>query len=188
MIWNLPGSESYCKTTFMEEFCFSSLPGHPGLARPGKAAPRIDMTPMVDLGFLLISFFIFTTEISQPAATNLYMPHSGDSTRISDSRSLTVLLSGNGRIFYYFGTMEKAITDNQILPTNYSGKNGLGSIIRKMQGDLRMKGINPKELTICIKPEPASTFRDLVAALDEMLINGVNRYAVVDPENEEKAR
>ena len=58
-----------------------------------KANLKIDMTPMVDLGFLLVSFFVFTTEISKPALTNLYMPKGGDPTPIPKSRSLTILLA-----------------------------------------------------------------------------------------------
>ena len=60
-----------------------------GAGRMKKANLRIDMTPMVDLGFLLIAFFIFTTEISKPAVTKLYMPHEGAPINVLDSKSLT---------------------------------------------------------------------------------------------------
>ena len=74
-----------------------------------KANLKIDMTPMVDLGFLLISFFIFTTEISKPRVTNLYMPKGVDSTRIAESKSLTILLSDDDdNIFYYNGDMKNS--------------------------------------------------------------------------------
>ena len=62
-----------------------------GVGRIKKVNLKIDMTPMVDLGFLLIAFFSFTTEISKPSITSLYMPKDGDSTKISESRSLTIL-------------------------------------------------------------------------------------------------
>ena len=77
-----------------------------GVNRIKKANLKIDMTPMVDLGFLLISFFIFTTEISKPAITNLYMPKDGDPTKIPESKSLTILLGNNDHVFYYNGDMK----------------------------------------------------------------------------------
>lgn len=54
-----------------------------GVKRQKRVELKIDMTPMVDLGFLLLSFFIFTTEISKPSATKMYMPHDGQSDRSS---------------------------------------------------------------------------------------------------------
>src|SRR5580765_8001058 len=90
-----------------------------GVGRVKKANLTIDMTPMVDLGFLLISFFIFTTEISKPAITNLYVPKDGDSTKIPDSKSLTILLSNNDDVFYYNGDMNRAIKNNQVFQASY---------------------------------------------------------------------
>jgi len=67
--------------------------------RKRKVQLKIDMTPMVDLGFLLISFFIFTTEISKPAATQLYMPHDADPIEVPASKSLTILIKNHDQVF-----------------------------------------------------------------------------------------
>jgi len=64
---------------------------------------KIDMTPMVDLGFLLITFFIFTTSMGEPMATNLFMPKDGPETNVSEATVLTVLLAGENKIYYYDG-------------------------------------------------------------------------------------
>jgi len=94
---------------------------HPkaGVGRMKKANLKIDMTPMVDLGFLLICFFIFTTKISKPAITNLYMPKNGPVTPIPQSRSLTILLSNN-TVFHYSGDMSETIKNRQVFQTSFS--------------------------------------------------------------------
>ena len=72
--------------------------------RRNQHSTRIDLTPMVDLGFLLITFFIFTTTISKKNSTNLYMPKdSNDSTLIKNTGALTILLFDKNRVFYYEG-------------------------------------------------------------------------------------
>ena len=65
-----------------------------GVKRVKKANLKIDMTPMVDLGFLLVAFFVFTTQTSIPSITKLYMPHDGDPTKIPSSKSLDFLTKG----------------------------------------------------------------------------------------------
>ena len=156
-----------------------------GVGRIKKANLKIDMTPMVDLGFLLISFFIFTTEISKPAITNLYMPKDGDSTKIADSKSLTILLSNNDHVSYYNGDMKAAIKNNQVFQTSYDEINGIGNIIRQRQNELNRRKIDKKSLVVLIKPGRESSYKNVINALDEMLINGVPRYVITDPENEE---
>jgi biopolymer transport protein ExbD len=148
---------------------------------------RIDMTPMVDLGFLLITFFVFTTEMSKPAAMKLYMPHDGIPTPMPASKSLTILLNGSNKLFYYFGDEETAMKDKRLSQTSYDELTGLGKVIRQKQMELEKNAVDRKELIILIKPTIESSYKNLVATLDEMLINDVSRYAITDPDKEESA-
>src|SRR5476651_1177104 len=79
----------------------------PGVKKGKKLSTRIDLTPMVDLGFLLITFFMYTTTMSKPKTMEINMPykdpHIIDSTKVKASTALTVLLSKNHRIYYYEG-------------------------------------------------------------------------------------
>ena len=89
------------------------------------------MTPMVDLGFLLIAFFVITTELSKPTVTDLYMPKDGNPTPLGNSNALTVLLGKNNTVFFYHGDWEEATKKDQIYQTNFSYSKGLGDVIRK---------------------------------------------------------
>lgn len=150
-------------------------------AKSKKSIPRIDMTPMVDLGFLLIAFFVFTTSLSKPMATDLYMPKEGDSTNISDQLSMTVLLDHNNSVCYYYGNWEEAKTSGNIFKTNYSTWQGLGRVIREKQKDIQMNAKDPKELMLIVKPLSRSSYKNVVDVLDEIMINDVRKYAIVDP-------
>jgi biopolymer transport protein ExbD len=88
----------------------SSGGGHnkgPGVKKGKKMSIRGDLTPMGDLGFLLITFFIFTTIMSQPTAMKLFLPKDADKpdeqNKIKESGALTILLGGDNTVFYYEG-------------------------------------------------------------------------------------
>jgi biopolymer transport protein ExbD len=159
-------------------------------ARNKKTEISIDMTPMVDLGFLLITFFVFTTSLSQPAAMKLNMPaHGIEGPTLAESLALSVLLDGKNRIYYYHGSWEEAERNSEIFKTNYSTLSGLGEIIRQKQKAIDASGKFPEgknELMLLIKPGKESTYQHLVDALDEALINDVKKYAVVEMTKEEK--
>ncbi|MES1214789.1 MAG: biopolymer transporter ExbD [Bacteroidota bacterium] len=146
-----------------------------------KRSLKIDMTPMVDLGFLLITFFVVTAKLSEPNAMNLYMPKDGPPTSASQSRSITFLLAGDNKLFYYYGTEEDAIKNDLIFPISYDEKNGVGKIIREKQLQLEKSGVSRSQLIVLIKPGKESTYKNSVDILDEMTINGVSRYAIVKP-------
>lgn len=187
MIWNLLQTVSHIQRQVMTDLSsIESSHKKAGAHRIGKVTPGIDLTPMVDLGFLLITFFIFTTEISKPGSTSLYMPHKGDSTNLPASKSLTILLSNDDKVFYYYGTEEGAIKNKQIYPATFNEINGVGNIIRQAQIELEKRKIDRKELIVLIKPGKQCSYKNVVAALDEMLINNVTRYAIIDQETEEE--
>src|ERR1044071_5872322 len=81
----------------------------PGVKKAKKLSTRVDMTPMVDLGFLLITFFIFTTTMSSPKAMNLNMPkdtkNQEELNKAKESGALTIMLGKNNGVYYYEGQL-----------------------------------------------------------------------------------
>jgi biopolymer transport protein ExbD len=178
----------------MAEMDTSSSGGHkkgPGVKKGKKLSTRIDLTPMVDLGFLLITFFMYTTTLAKPKTMEINMPYKDEKMReeeknkIKESVALTILLSKNHRVYYYEGMATDPTKAPDLKVTSFSQKNGIRDEIiakKKMVDDLkRAGGLGPKdEMTVLIKPDTTSTYSDLVSILDEMNINDVRVYAIID--------
>lgn len=132
---------------------------------------KVDMTPMVDLGFLLITFFIFTSTMSQPTAMNLFMPKDvdkpEDQNKVKESGAFTIMLGKDDVVYYYVG-----LDPTQIQTATF--KTIREEIIRKKQST------NPEDLVMIIKPTADATYKNTVDILDEMTINEIKRYAMVD--------
>lgn len=143
---------------------------------------KIDMTPMVDLGFLLITFFIFTATLSQPSVTKLIMPAKGAASIIKESNAITLLLDKD-KAFAYEGMWQEAFAKRAIGQTTYDLRTGIGERLREKQRKLPAK----EDMMVIIKPLQTSSYQNVIAALDEMQINGVKRYAVVDATPEEES-
>lgn len=146
---------------------------------------KIDMTPLVDLAFLLITFFIFTTSMSDGKAMNLFMPKDGPPVTPAASSSISFLLAGNNRVFFYEGLWNEAKAAGSVQQTGYSTRKGIGAAIRAKQAALRSAGKKATDLMVIIKPANESSYRNTVDAFDEILINGVTRYAIMDADAEE---
>lgn len=140
------------------------------------------MTPMVDLGFLLITFFIFTASMAETKALRLIMPADGEGTKIGQSTVLNALLGADNRIYLYEGDWKDAVKNDKVVKTSYNVYTGAGSLIRAKQKAL---GDRTKELMLLIKPTEGATYQNIINALDEVTINGVKKYAIVDPSAEE---
>jgi biopolymer transport protein ExbD len=178
----------------MAEMDTSSSGGHkkgPGVKKGKKLSTRIDLTPMVDLGFLLITFFMYTTTLAKPKTMEINMPYKDEKmkeeekNKIKESVALTILLSKNHRVYYYEGMATDPTKAPDLKVTSFSQKNGIRDEIiakKKMVDDLkRAGGLGPKdEMTVLIKPDTTSTYSDLVSILDEMNINDVRVYAIID--------
>jgi biopolymer transport protein ExbD len=142
------------------------------------------MTPMVDLGFLLITFFIFTSTLTGAAALKLNIPADGSPTLLPASASLTILAGDNDRIWYYEGPWEEASAYKTILSSDYHIGKGIGAVIRAKK--MKM-GSRKDDLMLVIKPSEKASFKNIVNLLDEVLINNVRKYSITDPEIEERS-
>jgi len=165
----------------MAEMDTSSGGGHkkgPGVKKAKKLSTRVDLTPMVDLGFLLITFFIFTTTMSQPTAMRLFLPKDADKpedqNKAKESGALTIILGKDGNIFYYEGILDN--TASNFKNSNFgNGDEGIRNVILRKKAST-----NEKDLVIVIKPSSECTYKNVVDILDEMSINALKRYALVD--------
>lgn len=171
----------------MAEINMAADAGRAGVRRSKKLSTRVDLTPMVDLGFLLITFFIFTTTMSEPKATKLYMPADGPPSQSGESGSLTAVLLDEDKVFYYNGSLEEAQKNGAYGTTNFSYANGIGQVIREKQTLLNRKKPNGrKDLVFMIKPLDNSAYKNVIDALDEVMINAVDKYALMDIDPIEK--
>jgi len=146
----------------------------PGVKKGKKLSTRVDLTPMVDLGFLLITFFIFTTTMSQPTAMKLFLPKDTQDpeqqNKVKASGALTLLLGKSNGVFYYEG---------ELAPDGSNFKSSNFKDIRQEIID-KKKNTKPEDFVVVIKPGPDATYKNTVDILDEMTINDVKRYAMVD--------
>lgn len=154
-----------------------------GKVRSKKMSTRVDLTAMVDLAFLLITFFMLTTTLAKPQAMDLAMPDKDDPDKeqeltIADNRTMNVLLGKNNRLEWYMGQATNPITPPKV--DNY-GKNGIRkAIIEKNKEVIGITGNPKKGLIVLIKASDKSVYKNLVDILDEMKISNVQQYAIVD--------
>jgi biopolymer transport protein ExbD len=143
--------------------------------RAKKHAFRLDMTPMVDLAFLLLTFFMLTTTFAKPNVMQLTMPVKPDpkepKSEIVDSDALTLILDGKNQVHYFYGLNERTAPPE--LHTTSFRADGLRQVL------LAQRQRRPHTVVL-IKTTPEATYRDMVDALDEMTITGQKKYAVVD--------
>jgi biopolymer transport protein ExbD len=146
---------------------------------------KVDMTPMVDLGFLLITFFIFTTTLSTPVVASLVMPkEEGAPTPVAASKVMTVLLGPDDRVYAYEGQWERAVAEGKVISTNLAVENGVGKLIRAKQHAMDALGLKD-HFQLVIKPLDGSTYGNFIDMIDETKINGVERFVIVAPEEGE---
>jgi len=173
-----------------------------------KLSTRVDLTPMVDLGFLLITFFMLATTLIKPQTMEISMPSKDkvpeeEQTKVKSSKAMTIVLAGSDSIYYYFGTRENDI-DPQLMTTDYSSEGIRQVLINKNApilvkvNELRQKRDNhqmtedeyKKQLSdlkadtdapvAVIKATENATYKNMVDILDEMNICHIGKYAIVD--------
>lgn len=175
---------------------------------PKKVSTRIDFTPMVDLGFLLITFFMLTTTLIKPQTMEIAMPSKEkiteeEQTKVKASRAITIILGTNNKVFYYEGTRENDM-DPKVEVTDFSSR-GIREYLIKRNYDVmvRVQELKDKKESVkmseedfneqrseiiadnsspivLIKATDAASYKNLIDVLDEMAICNIGRYAIVD--------
>ncbi|MBL7729670.1 MAG: biopolymer transporter ExbD [Chitinophagaceae bacterium] len=180
----------------------------PGVKKAKKLSTKVDMTPMVDLGFLLITFFVFTATMSTPTTLDLNMPKDVDDpnkkTEVKQSGVLTIMLGKGDQVYYYEGQLEVSAEKNNFKQTTFKGIrdiiiNKKKDVIsrynpatvdpvscEKEKADAKKNGdpfwekaCEDIDFMVIIKPNEDATYKNTVDILDEMLICKVKRYAMV---------
>lgn len=153
--------------------------------RSKKSNPGVDLTAMVDLAFLLITFFMLTTTLSKPQSMPLAMPDKSekkpepdDVTKVPEERMMTILIGKDNKLLWYMGKFDAP----KLPPTEaVFGKNGIRKEILKNTAFAKQYAKKPDEgLIVNIKASDKASYKNLVDILDEMAINKVQLYAIGD--------
>ena len=135
-------------------------------------APRIDLTAMVDLAFLLITFFMLTTVLNKPRSMPLNMPADGPPGPTPETRSMTICLGKDNQALWYLGIPDHPLTS----PAKIDYGKDMDKAILQMEA--RIKKTSKDGLIVLVKPSDHSIYENLVQTLDELKITGVTTYAI----------
>ncbi|WP_439553574.1 ExbD/TolR family protein [Flavobacterium macrobrachii] len=154
--------------------------------RSKKSNSKVDLTAMVDLAFLLITFFMFTTSLSKPQSMDLGLPDKEDKKepqkdiKVDQVRTMTIIMGKDNKIKWFHGLLEAPEPGGAPTDGTY-GKNGIRKeILKRVTSIPQATGDKEKGMIVIIKPTKKSTYRNLVDILDEMAICDVPTYAIVN--------
>ncbi len=160
--------------------------GKGGKVRSKKSNAKVDLTAMVDLAFLLITFFMLTTSLSKPQSMDLGLPDKDEKdkpekdVKVDQRRTMTIIMGKDNKLKWFHGLLEAPEPNGAPTDAVY-GKNGLRKeILKRVTSIPQVTGNKDKGLIIIIKPSKKSTYRNLVDVLDEMAICKVPTYAIVN--------
>jgi biopolymer transport protein ExbD len=145
-------------------------------ARRPRHNINVDMTPLVDLAFLLLTFFILTRTFQSNYLMQIEMPDKSSPPHqhapVPEKNVLNLVLAANHKVYWWLASEPSAKV------TDYSGA-GLRKLL------LDQYKANPK-LVLLIKPQDDSDYENLVDALDEVAITRLPRYFIVDFAEDDK--
>jgi biopolymer transport protein ExbD len=148
-----------------------------GGSKQRKKLIRVDMTPMVDLGFLLITFFMFTTNFTKPNVMDLGLPAKGpDSPHnvVKDMNQVTFILGKDNRVFYHQSNKDE-LNKSNLKETDFSGIN-----ISKIISEAYDKAPKKEVFTIIVEPTDDANYKNFVDVLDNIAISKKEQYGITD--------
>lgn len=151
-----------------------------GKVRSKKLNPTVDMTPMVDLNFLLLMFFMFTSTFSKPNVMDLGLPAKPKDrpddpiTEINLKNSISILIGKDNRVFWHQED-NTSLTNANLNETTFD-REGIRKIIQQAKNG----AVDQNKFTVIIKPTDDAVYKNFVDILDEMAITKNERYGVTD--------
>ncbi|KFC18733.1 Biopolymer transport protein ExbD/TolR [compost metagenome] len=164
----------------MAEVQVKDSSGKGGKVRSKKQVPHVDLTPMVDLAFLLITFFMLVTTFNKPNVMDLGLPakpkdpKQQPDTEIKLSNSISLIIGKDNKIFYHQQD-QAGLNDQTLLETNFDREG-----IRQVVEQAKARAANKDLFTVIIKPTDDAIYKNFVDMLDEMAITKNERYGVTD--------
>ena len=177
----------------------------------GKHSTRMDMTPMVDLAFLLLTFFMLTTTFSREKIMQVHQPVPVNPPTPLPPNTITLLIGKNDQLIYYQGKFnpqdkssfhKSSFTNNGIRKELIEHNQTLYNAVSKIEADYADKMFNDsiyfikinqakkdktnEGVNVIIKSTDDASYRNLVYILDEMEICNVVNYSIVDITQEEE--
>lgn len=164
----------------MAEVQVKDSSGKGGKVRSKKQVPHVDLTPMVDLAFLLITFFMLVTTFNKPNVMDLGLPakpkdpKQQPDTEIKLSNSISLIIGKDNKIFYHQQD-QAGLNDQTLLETNFDREG-----IRQVVEQAKARAADKDMFTVIIKPTDDAIYKNFVDMLDEMAITKNERYGVTD--------
>ena len=145
---------------------------------------RIDMTPMVDVAFLLLTFFMLTTQFKPPEEVDVTVPLSHSEIKLPESNTMTLLLSKDGKLFLGF---DSAIMMESMFGREYRNRQAAEVKLENL-GDMLIKAriSNPKLRTI-IKADEEADYGMVSDVMDILQKAQITRFAMVTNFKTEKS-
>ena len=134
-----------------------------------RVGVRIDMTPMVDIAFLLLTFFMLTTTMNKPQAMEINLPPTEANVEVPESNLLTLRIAEDGKIYWNTGVEKPAI----VTPTE----------LTKLLKDKNRA--NPKLITL-IKVDRKGKYIMMVDIMDELNIADITRFSLARFDDKDK--
>jgi biopolymer transport protein ExbD len=147
--------------------------------RTKKPLPSVDLTAMVDLAFLLITFFMLTTSLAKMKALEIAKPvpqsQPIDFADYPASRTMTILLGKNNQAVYYMGEAKNAALQMINLATIKKQILSNKLLVAKTHTSDR-----ERQMLVIIKPTNTSNYKNFVDIIDEMNISDIKSYTIDD--------
>ena len=148
-----------------------------GKVRTKKKSTRVDLTAMVDLAFLLITFFILTTTLQKPKAMDLVMPDKDEEKQqqlpVKASTTMTILLGSNNKLAWFVGEVKA-----DMVPPTVEGYGNLRQSLPEQAK--KIKATTGEDMMVIVKPSDKSNYNNLVTVMDELNISKNTKRAIVD--------